>query len=77
MPIKNYLGKTFGGSARPPLGIRRVKVHTMLFTSFETFPGRSNSIRYFRTGMCQFMVSISTLSENFNEKVGPFRKFYA
>ena len=27
MPIKSYLGKTFGGSARPrSLGIRRVKV---------------------------------------------------
>ena len=25
MPIKSYSGKTFGGSARPPLGIRRVK----------------------------------------------------
>ena len=25
MPIKSYLGKTFGGSARHPLGIRRVK----------------------------------------------------
>ena len=30
MPIKSYLGKTFGGSSRPspppPLGIRRVKL---------------------------------------------------
>ena len=26
MPIKSYLGKTFGGSAQPPLGIRRVNI---------------------------------------------------
>ena len=42
----------------------------------DTLGGGGGDSRYFRTGVCYFMVSISTLCGIFDEKVGLFSEFF-
>ena len=52
MPIKRYLGKTFGeGSSRPPLGIRRVNKNEI---------AADNSIKLIDTSLTEISVETST-----------------
>ena len=57
---------------RPEVSAREKTAVRML-----TGVGGTHDILYFRTGVCHFMVSTSTLSGIFDEKVGPFRNFCA